>query len=259
MSTKSRLFVSFSIGGVVIAVLAIAIMLSNSTQNISAQEILENAQTENTTVSAYKFTVQAWQTPQLAKDPDRYETNTSATIVFGEGMHVVMRRLDESEDNAYTEALYLDGKQYHRDSPGGEWEESTSGFDSSEMGTINSDKHFQIVNDLVDSTVVGKETLRGIEVNKITGKYDLEKKVRDIWGDPEGQDEDWQAGTRDPRRQMLAGTEAFTGWVGVNDGLIHAFEVSASYPAEGELLAFESWYRVDFTDFNQSLTLPSVE
>ena len=58
---------------------------------------------------------------------------------------------------------------------------------------------------------------------------------------------------------MLAGTEDFMGWVGVEDGLLHAFEISGAYPEVGELLAFQYWYRVEFSEFNQPLELPSVE
>lgn len=126
------------------------------------------------------------------------------------------------------------------------------------MLTLDSREHFRIVDDLIDQTVVVQETLRGIEVTKVTGRFGLGKRAKGIWSDPDEQDANLREGTRDPRRQMLAGTEDFKGWMGVEDSLIHAYEVSGSYPAEGELLAFEFWYRVDCTDFNQLLTPPSV-
>ena len=61
-----------------------------------------------------------------------------------------------------------------------------------------------------------------------------------------------------PNDQMVAGTEEFTGWIGFEDGLIHAFEVNGSYPAAGEFMAFTHWYRIEFHDFDKQWTLPSV-
>ncbi|MCE2462569.1 MAG: hypothetical protein J4F46_01430, partial [Dehalococcoidia bacterium] len=249
MSAKSRLLVSFSVVGMVSIAVALALVFAKSPGDISAQGILEDAQETNATVETYKSTVSAWQTPQVEGDPAPYETSITVTVVFNQGMHIVM-----TGNGEYSESLLLDGKEYERDSADGEWEEQPSSFDSSRMLTLDSSKHFHIVNDLLDSTVVGKETLRGVKVNKIIGMYDLAQRVQAIWGDPEEQDPDLQE-----RLQMLAGTEEFTGWVGIEDGLIHAYEVSGSYPAEEELLAFQFWYRVDFSHFNQPLTLPSVE
>ena len=250
MLTKSRVIISLSAIVAVAIAVALALVFTMSPRAISAQEILENAQEANTVVKTYRFTMNAWQPPQVEGDPARYETFTNATVVFNQGMHVMM-----TGNGEYSETLLRDGRQYERDSADGTWQEQPNRFDSAQMLTLDS---LQIVDGLIGSTVVGKETLRGIEMRKVTGRLNLAQRAEDIWGNPDEQDADLQAGTRDPRLQMLAGTEEFTGWVGIQDGLIHAYEVSGSYPAEGELLAFEFWYRVDFTNFNQPLTLPSV-
>ncbi len=240
---------------VVDAALAIAAALvfamlsgEDSAQEISAQEIIEDAQEANSTVRTYKFAMDSWQGPQVEGDPPRFETSTEAVVVFNQGMHVIIR----GNDGSYGESLLLHGRQYRREVPDGAWEEYRSNFDSSRMVMLDSTKHLQIVNGLTDSTVVGEETLDGVQVKKITGRFDLQQRAQDIWGDV-------QEDSQDPRQQMSGGREDFVGWVGVEDGLIHAYEVSGSYPAAGELLAFEFWYRVKFSEFNESLELPSVE
>ena len=196
---------------------------------ISAEEVLADAQAKNTTVETYKFTMEFWQTPQVEGDPPRYETLTEGTVVFNKGMHVVVRA-----DGSYDESTAAGRQEYSRDSADGDWEEDPSifSFDTSQMITLDSTKHFQIVNDLIDATIVGEETLRGVTVTKITGMSDLQARAQQLWGDVEEQDVD----SRDLREQMSAGTEDFVVWVGVEDGLIHAFEISGSYPGVGELL-----------------------
>ena len=233
--------------GVALAITAALLFLVLSGE-ASAREILEDAQDANRTVQTYKFTMDFWQTPQVEGDPPRFETSTEAVVVFDQGMHVIIR----GNDDSYGESLLLHGRQYKREAPDGAWEEYPSNFDSSRMATLDSTKHLQIVNGLIDSTVVGEETLDGVQVKKITGRFDLQQRAQDIWGDA-------QEGTQDPRQQMSAGREDLVGWVGVEDGLIHAYEVSGSYPTAGDLLPFEFWYRVRFSKFDESLALPSVE
>ena len=80
----------------------------------------------------------------------------------------------------------------------------------------------------------------------------MEARVQSIWGDAAQQE-------GEPREQMLAGIEEFVGWIGVDDGLFHAIEVSASFPGMGEFLPFQYWYRVAFSEFNEPLDMPSVE
>lgn len=198
----------------------------------------------------------AWQTPQVEGDPPRLETSTEAVVVFNQGMHVIIR----GNDDSYSESLLLHGRQYGRETPDGAWEEYRSSFDSSRMVVLDSTKHLQIIKGLIDSTVVGEETLDGVQVKKITGRFDLQQRAQDIWGDAQEDSQDPRRREEEElRRQMSGGREDFVGWVGVQDGLIHAYEVSGSYPAAGELLPFEFWYRVRFSEFNESLELPSVE
>ena len=225
------------------------LLIARPWSTVSAAQLLTEAEEKNTTVETYKYTMDAWQTPQVEGDPPRYETVTEAVVVFDEGVHFVIRG-----NGSYSESLLLQGRQYRRDSADGVWEESPSSFDSSRMVTLDSTEHFQMIDDLIDATVVGEETLDGVRVRKITGRVDLQQKAEEIWGGQEA-----NPGSEDPRQQMLAGTEEFVAWVGIEDGLIHALEVSGSYPAAGELLAFQLWYRVRFSEFDEDLELPSVE
>lgn len=196
-----------------------------------------------------------WQTAQVEGDPPRYETRTDAVVVFDEGMHVVVRAND-----SYSESLLIEGgRQYQRDSADGAWEMHPSSFDRSNMATLDSNRHFRIIDDLTQSTIVGEESLRGMPVTKITGRFDMEARAESIWGDLNEQDASLREASSDPRAQMVAGSEEFVAWVGVDSGMIHAYEVRGSYPAVGELLSLEFWYRVDFSDFNEALELPSVD
>ena len=253
MVTRSRrIIISLAtIGGLAIAAWLI---IATPWRIVSAQEILRDAQENSTTVETYRFTIDFWQTPQVEGDPPRYETFTKAAVVFNQGMHIVI-----SGNDSYSESLLLQGRQYERDSADGAWEEYPSSFDSYQMVPLDSTKHFQIVNDLIDATIVGEETLDGLRVRKIAGRFDLQQRAERIWGAPQETDSALSRGSEDPRQQMLSGTEGFVGWVGVEDGLIHAYEVSGSYPAAGDLLPFQFWYRVRFSEFDEDLDLPSVE
>ena len=214
----------------------------------SASKVLADAQSNNAAVETFKFTAEFWQTPQVEGDPPRDRTLTEGIVVSGEGMHVVVR----GGNGSYTESLLLQGGQYRRDRADAPWEVDTSSFDVSRMLTLDSDRHLQVVDDLIDAAILGEEVLHGVPVTKVTGRVDMEARARSIWGDDTRQD-------REPREQTLAGTEEFAGWIGVDDGLFHAIEVSASFPGVGELLPFQYWYRVAFSEFNGPLELPSVE
>ncbi|MCE2463087.1 MAG: hypothetical protein J4F46_04110 [Dehalococcoidia bacterium] len=122
MLLRSKYFVGFAILGIAALAATLALVLSSSTKDIAAQEILVNAQTENTTVASYRYELHGWHTPLLPEDPDWYETKTSATVVFGEGVHIIVEGLDDWSTGDYSEVLHLDGKQYHRDSADGEWQ-----------------------------------------------------------------------------------------------------------------------------------------
>ncbi len=249
MAASSKLII-LGLSGMTVAIIIVWLVFSMSSATISAEEVLANAQAQNTTVETYKFTMEFWQTPQVEGDPPRYETLTEATVVFNQGMYLVARG-----NGSYGESLLLEGKQYSRDSADGTWEEHPSSFDTSKMLTLDSIKHFQIVNDLIDAAIVGEETLRGVAVTKITGRFDLQARAQTIWGDVDEQDAD----SRDLSAQMSSGTEDVVVWVGVEDSLIHAFEVSASFPGVGEFLPFQYWYRVEFSHFDEPLELPFVE
>ena len=251
-ASSSRLILGLTIVATLLAI-GIALIFDPFSGGVSAQEVLEDAQDNNTNVQTYKFTIDAWHTAQLEDDPPRYETHTEAVVVFDQGMHVIIRG-----NGSYGESLLLHGRQYDRDTPSGMWIKYPSSFDSSQIVSLDSAKHFQILNGLNDLTIVGEETLDGTPVRKISGAFDLQERARNIWGEPEENSVLYE-GSREPRQQFIAGTENFVGWVGIGDGLIHAYEVSGSYPAQGELLAFESWYRVRFSEFDEPLELPSVQ
>jgi len=246
------IILGLSVAGIAIAIAA-WFLLETSSEVASAQEILANAQDKHDAVGTYKFTIKAWQTPQVKGDPAKYETSTEGVVVRNKGMHITVRGND-----SYNESLLLDDGQYSRHTPDGSWKQHQGSFDTSQMTTLDSTQHRQFV-DGTGFAVGGTETLNGIAVRKITGRLDLQQRARQIWGDSNDQASLLQAGSEEPRQQMVAGREDFVGWVGVEDGLLHAFEVSGAYPAMGELLAFEFWYRMEFSEFDEPLELPSVK
>ena len=201
----------------------------------------------------------AWQNPtaydpQTEGDPARWETTTTGVIVFGQGMHAIVRGGASPED--YSESLLLGDFIYDRYSDGGAWTKRDSNFAvGSEALKVNPADHFKIVNDLVDSTVAGTEALGDVQVRKVTGKYNLASRASAIGGtDPDS----LSGETRDAYNQVVGGTEHFTGWVGIDDGLIHAYEVSGSYPASGDLFAMDFGYRVELSGMDEALSLPAA-
>ena len=249
MVARARFIIlGLSVVGIAIAIAA-WFLLETPSEVGSAQEILANAQDKQDAVGTYKFAITAWQTPQVTGDPARYETSTEGVVVHNMGMYITI-----SGNDFYNESLLRDGEQYSRHTPDGSWNHQGS-FDASQMTKLDST---QLTDGLIDSAVEGTETLKGIAVRKITGRLDLQQRAEKIWGDSNDQASVLQAGSEEPRQQMVAGREDFAGWVGVEDGLLHAFEVSGAYPAVGELLAFEFFYRVEFSEFDEPLELPSV-
>ena len=155
----------------------------------------------------------------------------------------------------------VDGQQYSRTRAEGPWEVRPTAFSASQMDTVDSVRNARVVDGLVDAVVVGEETLHGVRVTRVKGNVDLRARAEKLWskvqdGDPPPSEDSEEAQVRD---QMLAGVEKFVGWIGVEDGLLHAFEVSASFPGVGELLAYQYGYRAEFSAFNEPLELPSVE
>ena len=215
-------------------------------------ETLKNTEAAPVKVSTYRYTMDAWQTPQVEGDTD-HKTFTEFTVVVGEGMHVITR----VEGGDYQESLLLDGVQHFRNGPNEAWQSSYSSFDPSTMPMLEPREDFNLYSDLIDVRVLGEEQVNGVPTTKIQGNIDMQSKVEKIWGNPETQSPELSAGSEDPRGQFLAGSEEFTGWVGINDGLLHAYELHGSYPAFGELLQFEYSLRTEYFDFNEPLELPT--
>ena len=212
---------------------------------------MEQARSKNTTAESYRYTFDGWQTAQTESDLARYESHGEATFVFGEGFHVIVR----GEHDGYSETLLLDGKHYSRRSPDGEWKQTVDGgrFYSNAEVKSSSDGAFSTIDGLIDRRVVGTETLNGVQVIKVTGQHDLVERANAIWNGPDNVD----PGSRDSYNQMVAGREDFTGWIGVEDGMLYAQEVSGSYPAAGEMLAMTFWHRYEFSYFSEKLNLPA--
>ncbi len=215
-------------------------------------EILRSAEAATTQVSTYRFTIDAFQTPQVEGDTD-YKTFSEFTVVSGKGM-LVISRLD---GGGYHESLLLDGVQHFRNGPDEAWQTVYSGSNPSAISPLEPQGNLNLFSDLIDASVLGEEEVNGVPATKIRGNINMQSKVEKIWGNPDTQSTEFNAGTEDPRGQFLAGSEEFTGWVGINDGLLYAYELHGAYPAFGELLQFEYMQRVEYFDFNEPLVLPT--
>ena len=177
--------------------------------------------------------------------------------MVNEGIHVVTKW----HGDPYRELLVVDGQQYSRTRAEGPWEVRPTAFSASQMVTVDSVRNARVVDGLVDAVVVGEETLHGVRVTRVKGNVDLRARAEKLWsdvqdGDPPPSEDSEEAQVRG---QMLAGVEEFVGWLGVEDGFLHAFEVSASFPSVGELLSFQYGYRAEFSAFDEPLELPFVE
>ena len=228
-----KALVGFSLLVLMVSGVLFIIRSQDSTAQVP-QEIPRNTEAATVKVSTYRYTMDAWQTPQLEGDTD-HKTFTEFTVVVGEGMHVITR----VEGSDYQESLLLDGVQHFRSGPNEAWQSSYSSFDPTTMPMLEPREDFNLFSDLIDVRVLGEEQVNGVPTTKIQGTIDMQSKVEKIWGNPETQSPELSAGSEDPRGQFLAGSEEFTGWVGINDGLLHAYELHGSYPAFGELLQFE--------------------
>ncbi len=116
----------------------------------------------------------------------------------------------------------MEGQQYSRTRAEGPWEVTPTAFSVSQMATVDSVRNARVVDGLVDSVVVGEETLHGVRVTKVKGNVDLRARAEKLWsdvqdGDPPPSEDSEEAQVRD---QMLAGVEEFVGWIGAEDGLI---------------------------------------
>ena len=236
---------------VVIGIAALAVgewlVFAPSPNPFLAEEILHRGRTETAVVATYKFTTDARFTVQAEGGPQHQEIHTEAVVVVNEGMY-----LTATENGRYGETLLLDGSQYHRESDAGPWEELPGQFSALDATKLpNPNLHFQILDSLTDVSPEGEEVLRGVRVNRITGNVDMARQVREAWGDDDA------GGGGDLRAQMLAGTVTVTAWLGAEDGLLHAYTTTGSFPAVGEAFAYQYTMEVRFSHFNEPLELPS--
>ena len=112
-------------------------------------ETLKNTEAAPVKVSTYRYTMDAWQTPQLEGDTD-YKTFSEFTVVVGEGMHVITRM----EGGGYHESLLLDGVQHFRNGPNEAWQTSYSSFN--------------LYSDLILLVrVLGEEQVNGVPTTKM--------------------------------------------------------------------------------------------
>ena len=214
----------------------------------STERILHPVRVNTLVVASYKFTIDARFTVHVEGGPKHQETHTEAAVVVDQGMHV-----KATENGRYGETLLLDGRQYHRESDAGPWEVWPGQFGALDATKLpNPNLYFQISDSLINVSHEGEEILRGVRVNKITGKMDMAQHVKEAWGDDVPAD-----GGGDLRAQMLAGTVTVAAWVGAEDGLLHAYAMEGSLPAVGEAFAYQYSMDMRFSHFNEPLELPS--
>lgn len=232
-----------------VGALAVAgwLVFSPSPYPFSAEETYHLGRANASVLATYKFTIDSRFTVHVEGGPEHQEFHTEAAVVVDEGTHV-----KATENGRYGETLLLDGAQYHRDSDAGPWEEwSPPGSWPVATNFPNPSEHYEILDSLTEVSQGGEEVLRGVRVNKITGKMDMDQQVEETWGD------DVAGGAGGLRAQMLAGTVAVAVWVGAEDGLLHAYTMEGSFPAVGEALAYQYSMEVRFSHFNEPLELPS--
>ena len=221
------------------------------TPSITVAELTKEIESKDTTVTKYKYTMHSRSTSQTVRDAPLMEGTTEFTFVFGEGVHIV-----SPGDDSQGETLLVEGGQYSRQSPDDAWRYTPRRRQefSDPRSKLTPADTVGMLKQLNNLEVVGTETLNGVKVWKVTGQYDMLTKANAIWDEAE-RDADSR---EDPYAQYVSGTEEFTGWIGVEDGLLHANEVSGSYPEKGDLLAHTRWYRIEYSDFNETLTLPTI-
>ncbi len=249
MLTRWKVLVS-AVAVIGLAAVAVAgwLLFAPSPNPFSAEEILHQVRTKTAVVSTYKFTTDARFTVHVEGGPEHQEMNIEVVVVVNEGMYV-----KATENGRYSETLLLGGGEYHRESDAGPWEEWANPLPGPETTNFPNPKdHFQILDSLTDVSQEGEEVFQGVRVNKITGKMDTARQVREAWGDdvPAG-------GGGDLRAQMLSGTVTVTVRVGVEDGLLRAYTMEGSFPAVGEAFAYQYSIEVRFSHFNEPLELPS--
>ena len=248
MFTRWKLLLS-AVVVIGLAALAVAgwLVFAPSPNPFSAEEILRRGRAKTAVVATYKFTTDARFTVQVEGGPEHQEIRSEAVVVAGEGMHV-----KATENGNYSETLLLDGRWYDRESDAGPWEELPGQFSALDAAKLpNPNLHFQILDSLTDVSQEGEEVLRGVRVNRITGNMDMARQVREAWGDEVAE------GGGDLRNQMLAGTVTVTAWLGAEDGLLHAYTMTGSFPAVGEAFPYQYTMEVRFSHFNEPLELPS--
>ena len=248
MITRWKVLLS-AVAAIGVGTLAVAgwLVFAPEPDPFSVEELLHPGLVNTSAVTTYKFTTDARFTVHVEGGPEHQEMHTEAVVVINEGMYV-----KATENGNYRETLLLNGRQYDRESDAGPWEEWPNPIPGPETTNFPSPKdHFQILDSLTDVAQEGEEVFQGVRVNKIAGNMDMARQVREAWGDVAG------GGGGDLRAQMLAGTVTVTAWVGVEDGLLHAYTMEGSFPAVGEAFAYQYSTDVRFSHFNAPLELPS--
>ena len=232
-----------------LAALAVAgwLVFAPSPNPFSAEEILHRGRVNTAVVATYKFTTDARFTVLAEGAPQRQEIHSEAVVVADEGRHV-----KATENGNYSETLFLAGRQYHRNSDAGPWDESPIPNNEWDAAKVpNPGAHFRLLDGLTQVAQEGTEIMGDVRVNRIAGNMDMAQQVKETWGDDDA------PGRGDLHAQMLAGTVKVTAWLGVEDGLLHAYTMAGTFPAVGEASAYQYSMEVRFSHFNEPLELPS--
>ena len=247
VSAKGRFVLAGMIALVVIAVVAYLIFAAGS--GASAPQLLAAAQAKTAEATSYRLVIEARQSGEVGE----YQTFTEIVMVVGEGIHMISRTQRESAPQEYQESLLVQDRRFVRAGPTEAWESSVNSFDPSVIQSLTPSDRLQLVDGLVSPEIVGEEEVNGVPCTKIRGETDMHMRAGTIWGDDVDEYE------VEPKGQFVAGSEDFTVWVGVDDGLVRAYEATSSYPRFDTLSSFDTWYRVEFSDFNAPLELPNPD
>lgn len=108
----------------------------------------------------------------------------------------------------YVQYLSRPHNQYERYGPDDPWTKTSGGASSFALPKLDSTAHANVLSNLEDITVAGKERLRDIDVTNITARANMERKAEQAWDDVDQMSDGVRQGVDTPRKQMLAGEKS---------------------------------------------------
>lgn len=234
-----------SIAVLATSLFSVLLLAGCRSEKISADDLLADAVEEFRQIDSLRIVTEGVSIEGEEETPGR----GTFEIQYGVGF----RALSTSE-GGYDESIVTDTHYFQRGAPDASWEvhEQVGGVPAiSKPQGLDLEKMIEEMF-LINVTLAGEETIRGVRVQKIKAETDMAPYVRQII--PEGSPESAERIAR-----YESGYRNIGLWIGVDDHMVHRISVDQFFPGNEREESQHNIYTMDYMDFNNvTVEVPDV-